>query len=131
MGPEVEFEADLLVEKLNQVRAQVHDTEERIEDICLILDEYSYLLTIPGLGPYISAKLLAAITDPFRFEHRNQVLKLAGYDLCADRSGKTSNQAVPVISKNGKSKLRYALHQAAHVAASGNDTFKAYFSKML
>jgi transposase len=58
-------------------------------------------------------------------------LKLAGYDLCADRSGKTSSQAVPVISKNGNSELRYALYQAAHVAASANDTFRAYFTKML
>jgi transposase len=131
MGPEVEFEADLLVEKLNQVRIQVHDTQERIEEICLTYSEYSYLLTIPGFGPYISAKLLAAIADPFRFKYRNQVLKLAGYDLCADRSGKTSSQAVPVISKNGNSELRYALYQAAHVAASANDTFRAYFTKML
>jgi len=120
-----------LVEKLNQVRAQVHDTKERIEEICLTYSEYSYLLTIPGFGPYISAKLLAAISDPFRFKYRNQVLKLAGYDLCANRSGKTSSQAVPVISKNGNSELRYALYQAAHVAASANDTFRAYFTKML
>jgi transposase len=42
MGPEVEFEADLLVEKLNQVRIQVHDTQERIEEICLTYSEYSY-----------------------------------------------------------------------------------------
>jgi len=131
MGAEVEFEAELLVEKLNQVRVQIHATKERIEDICLTYSEYSYLLTIPGFGPYISAKLLAAIADPFRFKYRNQVLKLAGYDLCADRSGKTSSQAVPVISKNGNSELRYALYQAAHVAASTNDTFRAYFTKML
>lgn len=131
IGPGVEFEAELLVSKLKQVRDQVHDTEERIENICLIFAEYSYLLTIPGFGRHISATLLAAIADPYRFEHRNQVLKLAGYDLCANRSGKTSHQAVPVISKNGNSQLRYALYQAANVAAYRNDTFRAYFTKML
>jgi transposase len=131
MGPEIEFEAELLVEKLNQVRDQVHDTEERMEEICLTFTEYSYLLTIPGFGRYISAKLLAAIADPFRFEHRKQVLKLAGYDLCASRSGQTSHQAVPVISKNGNSELRYALYQAANIASARNDTFRAYFTKML
>lgn len=131
IGSGVEFEAELLVAKLKQVRDQVHDTEERIENICLIFAEYSYLLTIPGFGRHISATLLAAIADPYRFEHRNQVLKLAGYDLCANRSGKTSHQAVPVISKNGNSQLRYALYQAANVAAYRNDTFRAYFTKML
>jgi hypothetical protein len=56
MGPAAEFEAELLVEKLKQVREQVRDVEARIEDICLTFSEYSYLLTIPGFGPYISAK---------------------------------------------------------------------------
>jgi len=131
IGLATEFEAELLVEKLNQIQGQVHDTEELIEDICLTFSEYSYLLTIPGFGPYISAKLLAAIADPFRFENRNQVLRLSGFDLCANRSGKTSDQAVPVISKNGNSELRYALYQAANVAASRTAHFRAYFTKML
>jgi hypothetical protein len=84
------------------------------------------LLTIPG-GPYISTKLLAAIADPFRFENRNQVLKMAGYDLCANRSGKTSDQAVPVISKNGNSEFRCALYQAVNVAALRTGEFRSYF----
>ena len=131
MRPAAEFEAELLVEKLNQVRGQVHDTEELIEDICLTFSEYSYLLTIPGFGPYISAKMLAAIADPFRFDNRKQVVKMAGYDLCANRSGKSSDKAVPVISKNGNGELRYALYQAANVAAAKTDHFRAYFTKML
>ena len=35
------------------------------------------------------------------FQNRKQVLKMAGLDLSADRSGKTSNSATPVISKTG------------------------------
>ena len=131
MGSAAEFEAELLVEKLNQVRGQVYDTGERMEDICLTFSEYSYLLTIPGFGPYISAKLLAAIADPFRFKNRKQLIKMAGYDLCASRSGKSSDKAVPVISKNGNSELRCALYQAANVAASRTREFRSYFAKML
>ena len=44
------------------------------------------------------------------FQNRKQVLKLAGLDLSADRSGKTSDTATPVISKKGKADLRYALY---------------------
>jgi hypothetical protein len=44
------------------------------------------------------------------FQNRKQVLKLAGLDLSADRSGKTSDSATPVISKKGKADLRYALY---------------------
>ncbi len=131
MGPAAEYEAELLVEKRWQVAKQIQKTEDLIEDICLEFPEYNYLLTIPGFGPYISAKVLASIGDPFRFNNRKQVIKMAGYDLSAKRSGKTSNQAVPVISKKGNGELRYALYQAANVAAARTDLFRAYFTKIL
>jgi transposase len=131
MGPAGEFEADLLVEKLKQVRHQIQKTADLIKNFCLEFDEYSYLLTIPGFGPYISARVLASIADPFRFENRKQLIKLAGYDLCAKRSGKTSDKAVPVISKKGNGELRYALYQAANVAAAKVDLFRTYFTRLL
>ena len=65
----------------------------------------------------MSSKVLAAIGDPERFTNGKQVLKMAGFDLCANRSGKTSNSATPVISKHGKSDLRYALYQAAIISS--------------
>ena len=131
MGPSGEFEADLLVEKLKQVRQQIQKTADLIRNFCLEFDEYSYLLTIPGFGPYISARVLASIADPFRFENRKQLIRLAGYDLCAKRSGKTSAKAIPVISKKGNSELRYALYQAANVAAARVDLFRTYFTRLL
>jgi transposase len=131
MGPAAEYEADLLVEKLKQVRNQVQKTADLIEDFCLEFSEYGYLLTIPGFGPYVSARVLASIGDPFRFENQKQLIKLAGYDLCAHRSGKTSDKAVPVISKKGNGDLRYALYQAANVAAAKVDLFRTYFTRLL
>ena len=131
MCPAAEYEAKLCVEKLELARKQLKQTGDLIEDICLSFPEYSCLLTIPGFGPYVSARVLAAIADPFRFENRKQVIKLAGYDLCANRSGNKSHKAVPVISKRGNSELRYALYQAANVAVSRTDLFRAYFSKMI
>ena len=131
MGPAGEYEADLLVEKFKQVREQIQKTADLMEDFCLEFPEYSYLLTIPGFGPYISARVLASIGDPFRFDNRKQLIKLAGYDLCADRSGKTSDKAVPVISKKGNSELRYALYQAAKVATARVDLFRTYFTELL
>jgi len=56
---------------------------------------------------------------------------MAGFDLCANRSGRTSDKAGPVISKGGNSELRYALYQAASVAAARTDLFRAYFTKIL
>jgi transposase len=131
MGSASEYEAELLVEKLKQVRSHIKETNNLIEEFCLKFSEYSYLLTIPGFGPYISARVLASIGDPFRFKNQKQLIKMSGYDLSANRSGTTSDKAIPVISKKGNSELRYALYQAAKVAAANVDLFRTYFTKLL
>ena len=74
---------------------------------------------------------LAAIGNASRFENRKQVLRLAGLDLSASRSGKSSDSAKPVISKQGKTAMRYALVQAAMVASSLNPDIRSYFSKLI
>jgi transposase len=127
-GEAVRFEAKLMVEGLRQVREAISETDEKIRDLCLGFPEYGYLLTIPGYGPDVSSKVLGAIGDPFRFKRGNQVLKMAGLDLVADRSGKRSDGVVPVISKNGKAELRYALYQAAVIASSKNRHFIRWFT---
>ena len=131
MGPAAEFEARLLVAKLSEVRQQLKEIANLMEDICLQFAEYRWLLTIPGFGPYISARVLASIGNPWRFDSSNQLLKTAGYDLSAERSGLKSDKAVPVISKRGNSELRYALYQAAHVASTRSKYFIRYYTRLL
>jgi transposase len=74
---------------------------------------------------------MAAIGNPFRFDNLSQVIRIAGYDLNANRSGKTSDAAVPVISKKGKASLRYALYQAALISSTRNKEFIQYFTEKL
>lgn len=131
MGPVVQVEAQLLVNKLGLVRRQLKEAQEWMEDIACEFADYSYLLTIPGFGPYVAATVLAAIGNPWRFDTAGQVLKLAGYDLSASRSGKNSDRAAAVISKKGNSQLRYALYQAARVASSRSRYFINYFTGLL
>jgi len=130
-GIAMELEAQILVENIKIIQAQIASVEETMEDICLSFEEYQYLLSIPGFGPYVSAVVLAAIGTAQRFENTHQVLKFAGLDLSAQRSGKKSHSAVPVISKKGKATLRYALYQAALIASSLNAQFRAYFHQQL
>jgi len=130
-GEAVEFEAKVLVEELRHIREVIKETDAKIKDVCVRFPEYDYLLTIPGIGPDVSSKVLAAIGNPFRFNSGKQVLKMSGYDLSAKRSGKTSESAVPVISKKGKASLRYALYQAAFIASVRNKYFIAYYTNKL
>lgn len=130
-GNALELEAKILVEGLKQMQEQIARVEKATEEICKEFAEYKLLLSIPGFGPYISAMVLAAIGNPQRFENASQVLRLAGLDLCANRSGKKSKTAVPVLSKKGKADLRYALYQAALIASVANTRFMFYYQKLL
>lgn len=130
-GEVLEFEGKMMVEELRQIREAIGAVNDKIEEVCLQFPEYSYLLTIPGFGPHVSSKVLGYIGNPFRFNNGKQVLKLAGFDLSASRSGKKSDGVVAVISKRGKGDLRYALCQAAMVASSRNRYFVSYFTNTL
>ena len=92
----------MMVEELEHVRESISEVEEKIEEICLDFPEYKHLLTISGFGKDISSKVLGAIGNPFRFDNAKQVVKLSGWDLNANRSGKSSAGATAVISKKAK-----------------------------
>ncbi len=128
--PSVAFEAGVLVEEVRHLQDLLRETALRIREVCHRFPEYFFLLTIPGFGPDISAKVLGAIGNPHRFENHRQVLKTAGLDLSADRSGKRTD-VTPVISKKGKADLRYGLYQAAFIASTRNKQFMTYFTNKL
>jgi transposase len=129
--PGVDHEARMMVEGLMQIRQMIKETEDKIQELCKEFLEYKYLLTIPGFGPDVSSKVLGAIGDADRFDNSKQVLKLAGLDLSAERSGKDSDKAIPQISKRGKADLRYALYQAAFIASTKNRDFMRYYTSKL
>jgi len=125
------FEASVLTEELKEIREAIKRTDERIKGVSSALPEFQYLLTIPGFGPDVSAKVAAAIGNPFRFDSAKQVIKMAGFDLSADRSGKRSDSATPVISKRGNASLRYALYQSAFVASTHHRAFMLHYTSKL
>jgi transposase len=127
----LEFEAKVMVEGLKHIQEAISEVNDKIEDICCAFPEYSYLLSIPGFGPDVSSKVLGAIGYPFRFKTGKQVLKMAGLHLSANRSGKNSDAAIPVISKKGKADLRYALYQATKIASTRNKHFITYYTNKL
>jgi transposase len=124
-------EARLLVDRLRQLRADMAEADRRIEQVAESFPEYACLRSIPGFGPLVSAMVLSAIVDPHRFDNHRQVLRLAGLDLSASRSGKTSQTAVPVISKQGKAELRYLVIQAAQVASALDANIRRYYTGLL
>jgi hypothetical protein len=131
MDKAAEYEAKLLVQRPESISEQIAQTETEIKELCCFFPAYRRLLTLPGFGVYVSSTLLAKIGDAHRFAGRRQVIRLAGWDLNASRSGKRSQAAIPVISKRGSSELRYALFQAAKIASYHNEQFRALFARYL
>ena len=131
VGESLDVETKLMVEGLNYIRTAISYVEKKIEEICLDIPEYQYIHSIPGFGPDISSKVVGAIGYPFRFDNQRQVLKMAGMDLNANRSGMKSDNVTPRLSKSGKADLRYALYQAAMIASSKNIHFVKYFTEKL
>lgn len=121
----------MLVERLLGVQKRIAETMRGVKEVSEQFASYTKLQTIPGIGPYISALIIATIGDPNRFVSYKQVIRLAGLDLNAKRSGKRSNLAVPVISKRGDADLRYGLYQAALIASYRNEHFIKYYTKTL
>ena len=70
--PGVEHEARVMVDGLKQVREMIQETDQRIAGLCKEFPEYEFLLTIPGFGPDVSAKVLGAIGDADRFLNGRQ-----------------------------------------------------------
>ena len=131
VGSSAEFEADVLVQRLLGVRKCIEETMVRIKEAAEQFGSYQKLQSIPGFGPYISALVIATIGDPNRFRSYRQVIRLAGLDLSAKRSGKGSESAVPVISKKGDADLRYGLYQAALVGSYHNKAVRSYYLRLL
>jgi transposase len=121
----------MLVDKLIAVRESIAEVDRTIAKVCRPLPGYANIVSIPGIGPAVASVVLAAIGDPHRFTGAKQVLKLAGLDLSASRSGKNAVNVTPKLSKKGKANLRYALYQASLIATTRNQYFVNYFTKLI
>lgn len=88
---------------------------------------WELLQTIPGIGPKLAAVILAEIGDPHAYSSAEQVLRLAGLNLCQATSGKSIN-GMRVISHAGKAQLRWALWTAVCVSVGQDPGFKERYA---
>lgn len=86
------------------------------------------LQSIPGIGPVLSAGILAEIGDVSRFPGQAQLAKYAGLTWRKNQSGGFCGDATP-LTKTGNSYLRYYLIQAAQCMVQHNDEYREYFNR--
>jgi len=81
------------------------------------------MMSIPGIGVLSVAGFLAEVGDLSRYDHGQQIIRLAGLNLTENSSGKRKGKTG--ISKRGRSRLRGILFRAMLPMVAKNEEFKA------
>jgi len=86
------------------------------------------LRSIPGIGPFIAASIIAEVQDTRRFPTAKALIAFAGLDPKIRQSGHTLN-STGRLTKRGSPHLRRSLFIAASVARQHDPYFKALYDK--
>ncbi len=86
------------------------------------------LRSVPGIGPFVAASLIAEIQDMRRFRNAKTLIAFAGLDPKIRQSGHSLN-STGRLTKRGSTHLRRSLFIAANVARRYDPYFKALYDK--
>lgn len=109
-------QSDDIMQQVGQLLEQIPGTEE--------------MLTVPGVGVVTLAGFLAEVGDLNGYDHSQQIIRLAGFNLWENSSGKKKGKST--ITKRGRSRLRALLFRAVMPMVAKNAEFKAlhhYYTK--
>jgi transposase len=130
LDAEVTFEVGLLLDQYDLLERQIADADARVAGL-LDGELARRLQTIPGVGPSITAALLAEIGDIERFTDFDQLLAFAGVHPAERSSGKKGSNPETAwhMSKAGNSHLRAAAYRMAVVGISHNPVIRAHYER--
>lgn len=107
---------DLYVQQEEMVMAKVLEILERMPGT-------KQMLSVPGVGVLTVAGFLAETGDLSKYDHGQQIIRLAGLNLIENSSGKRKGRTG--ISKRGRSRLRGILFRAMLPIVANNKEFQA------
>jgi transposase len=104
---------------IENIETQIQLQKQRIEEMAQHFPQIKLLMSIPGIGPILSATILGEIGNFNRFTKLAQLVAFAGIDPSVKQSGKF-NSSRNRMSKRGSRLLRRALYLAACCAIKRN-----------
>lgn len=120
------IETDLTV--IDSLDEQVARLQGVIDEIAATWQETQLAMTIPGIGPCLSATIIAELGELDRFDNKKQVVSYAGLDPRVRQSGE--KEATGPITKDSSSVLRWALGQAALNVVKYDSYLGSYYARM-
>ena len=109
---------DFLIQQINELDKAIRTA---------VVQTQSPIMSIPGIGPTLAAIILAEIGDIHRFSSPDKLQAFAGLDPSTYQSGNFKAGRTPMV-KHGSTYLRWALMQAARLAAVHCETFNRYLA---
>ena len=120
------IEAHLSV--IDEYDQQIERLEEKIERRVLESPAAQRLLTIPGVGQYTAAVIVAEVGEIERFDEDKQLVSYAGLDPVVHQSG--DKEVRGSISKEGSAPLRWALVQCASIAVRCDEYLGNFYTRL-
>lgn len=94
--------------RLLSQQKEIEMLKERLIALANSTELYGLFLSVPGIGPYLAASLIAELKDIRRFENHKKLIAYCGFDPTIIQSGKSVHYNGP-ISKRGNSTARKML----------------------
>jgi len=114
-----------LYDKINLINNQLKVVEEKIETTLDDVPYSTYIMSIKGIGPIITAAIIGEVGDLRKYSYARQLQKLAGINLYEISSGIQRGQRH--ITKRGRHLLRKMLFYAAiNVTKKGRILYDTY-----
>ncbi|MFC4812956.1 IS110 family transposase [Paenibacillus sp. GCM10023250] len=124
------IELKTLLEQYEMFAKQLDDIMLEVERLLAQIPGTKEMLTIPGVATVTLAGFLAEVGNMGDYDHAQQIIRLAGFNLKENSSGKKKGKST--ITKRGRSRLRALLFRAVMPMVAKNAEFKAlhqYFTK--
>jgi len=128
LGGVAGFELRALLDQIAFVEHQVAAVEQQIEVLLGTIEQH--VTDIKGIGPVLSASLVAEIGDVSRFPRLESLVAYTGIDPAVFSSGEFTATETH-MSKRGSPYLRRALWLAAVSASRSNPDLAAYLQRRL
>ncbi|WP_139650972.1 IS110 family transposase [Raoultibacter phocaeensis] len=120
------FQIKLLIEQIDSIEGQIAEVGARVRSGIEAVEPL--ILTIPGIGHVLGARIVSEIGDIRRFRSAPAVVKYAGINPSVSQSGKFSSNENH-ITKQGSPYLRRALYLAAMAQLKLKTPFYDYYAE--
>lgn len=124
--PAKSLELKHTIRLIRELDSEIEEIEAEIESI--MNEIHSPITTVPGIGIYMGAMILAEIGDFSRFDSADKIMAYSGMSPSTYQSGQLIG-SYSHMEKRGSRYLRYALFNATKYVCNWDPTFGAYLAK--